>query len=357
VALTRTIAVDPFRALPDPALYQGRANLDLQLYDPRQATLTPTERRRVAEELEAAARAAPHAKDILSVTSGFYDSTSQLCQVHSNGFEGTSQETSFGVSCSVSMKDADGRRPEDYDSANSRFHADLAAPSEVGRRATERTARRLGSRKVASAVVPMVLENRAAGRLVGFLFGALSARALQQKSSFLDGKLGKSVASAKLTLTDDPHLTRGFASRLWDEEGIAAKPFPVFDKGVLRSFYVDTYYGKKLKMAPTTSGRSNLKWALGSKGLDALVAEVTDGFWVTEFLGGNSNGTTGDFSLGVQGFRIHKGQRAEPVSEMNISGNHLAFWSKLAEVGNDPYPYSSARTPTLLFDAVQFAGA
>jgi PmbA protein len=41
---------------------------------------------------------------------------------------------------------------------------------------------------------------------------------------------------------------------------------------------------------------------------------------------------------------------------MNISGNHLEFWKRLVAVGNDPYPYSAIRTPTLVFDAVQFAG-
>jgi PmbA protein len=86
------------------------------------------------------------------------------------------------------------------------------------------------------------------------------------------------------------------------------------------------------------------------------VAEVNDGMLVTGFLGGNSNGTTGDFSLGVQGFRIRNGRVAEPVSEMNISGNHLELWKQLSAVGNDPYLYSSMRTPTLVFDGVQFAG-
>ncbi len=83
---------------------------------------------------------------------------------------------------------------------------------------------------------------------------------------------------------------------------------------------------------------------------------MKDGILVTGFLGGNSNGLTGDFSLGVQGFRVRGGKIAEPVGEMNISGNHLEFWKKLAAVGNDPYPYSSMKTPTLVFEGVQFAG-
>jgi PmbA protein len=41
---------------------------------------------------------------------------------------------------------------------------------------------------------------------------------------------------------------------------------------------------------------------------------------------------------------------------MNISGNHLELWKQLVAVGNDPYPYSSVYTPTLVFESVQFAG-
>ena len=95
---------------------------------------------------------------------------------------------------------------------------------------------------------------------------------------------------------------------------------------------------------------------LGAKGQPELLADMKDGIFVTSFLGGNSNGTTGDFSLGVQGFRVRGGKTAEPVSEMNISGNHLEFWKKLAAVGNDPYPYSTIRVPTIVFEGVQFAG-
>jgi PmbA protein len=169
--------------------------------------------------------------------------------------------------------------------------------AEIGRTASERTLSRLGAKKAESSVLPMVLENRAAGRLVGALTAALSGQALQQKRSFLEGKVGQPVASPLLTLTDDPLVPKGFGSRLFDGEGIAAKVMPVFEKGVLRNYYVDTYYGKKLQMAPTTGGSSNLELTLGDRGQAGLLADIKDGILVTGFLGGNSNATTGDFSL------------------------------------------------------------
>jgi len=356
VALTRTLSPDPYRALPDPKLYEGRASVELDLEDPRYGELDSARRLELARALEDAARSVKGAETILSVTTGFGDTLAESARVHSNGFSGARRATDFGMSAQVSVKDPDGRRPEDWDAAGGRHFRALPDPERIGRGAAERALSRIGSKKGESALFTMAVENRSAARLLGFLLGPMSGAALQQKRSFLDGKLGETVGSARLDLADDPLVPRGLGSRLWDSEGIAARRFPLFEAGVLRNYYVDNYYGRKLGMAPTTRGMSNLAWKLGEKGRDTLLAELGDGLFVTGFLGGNSNGTTGDFSLGAQGFRVRGGKLAEPVGEMNVSGNHLELWKRLAAVGNDPYPWSAARTPTLVFEGVQFAG-
>ena len=85
--------------------------------------------------------------------------------------------------------------------------------------------------------------------------------------------------------------------------------------------------------------------------------ELGRGILVTGFLGGNSNSSTGDFSAGVAGFLFDKGEIVQPVSEMNLASNHLEFWHKLIGVGNDPYPFSSLKTPCLVFEGITMAGA
>jgi PmbA protein len=306
--------------------------------------------------MEAAARGVKGAEAILSVTASFNDSLSESFLVHSNGFAGNRRDTAFWISAEVSVKDPDGRKPEDYSYAGTRFWNEMPNAAEQGRIAATRTLARVGSKKGDSAVLSMAIDARAAGRMLGPLMGPLSGGSLQQKRSFYEGKAGTTVGSPLLTITDEPLIPKGFGSRLFDGEGIAAKTMPVFDAGVLKNYFIDTYYGKKLKMAPTTSRASNLVVKLGTKGQAELLADMKDGIFVTGFLGGNSNGTTGDFSFGVQGFRVREGKTAEPIAEMNISGNHLEFWKKLAAIGNDPYPYSTIRVPTLVFDGVQFAG-
>ena len=356
VTLARTLAPDPHRRLPDPELYRGQAQVDLELEDPSHGALDSATRRRMAEELEVAARGAPGAERILSVTTGVSDTRAESALVHTNGFEGTKHGTDFWISAEVTVKDADGRRPEESAASGGRFRAALEPTETVGRRAAERALARLGSAKGESALMTMAVDARSGGRLVAALLGPLAAAALQQKRSFLEGKLGSAVGTALLDLADDPLVPRGLGSRLYDGEGIAARRFPIFEGGVLRSYFIDTYYGRKLGMPPTTARASNLAWRLGPRSQADLLREMGDGILVTGFLGGNSNGTTGDFSLGVRGFRVRGGRLAEPVGEMNVSGNHLELWRQLVAIGNDPYPYSAMRTPTLVFERVQFAG-
>ncbi len=356
VAMARKLQPDPFRSLPDPKLYQGQAAVDLDLVDPAQGALTAAGRRERAQAAEAGARGAKGGGAILSVSTGFSDVLSEVFRVHTDGFEGTRRGTTFSVSAEVSVKDPDGRRPEDWDYAFARHLSAVPPADAVGRTAAERAVARIGARKGESAAMTVLVDARAAGRLVSTLLQPLSGMALQQKQSCLEGKLGQPLGSALLDVADDPLVPRGIDSRLFDSEGLAARRFPIFEKGVLRNHYVDTYYGRKLKMDPTTRSASNLSWTLGTKGRDGLAADAREAVLVTGFLGGNSNGTTGDLSLGVQGYRIRGGRIAEPVGEMNVSGNLLTLWKGLVAVGNDPYPYSKLRTPTLVFEGIQVAG-
>src|SRR5215831_10793832 len=355
IAMTRVLAKDPFRQLPEPDLYHGQPDVELSLEDPGYDRVQAGERRRLAQAIEAASRGAPGADAIQSVTASFSDGWGESFRVHSNGFEGAQRQTQFWMSASVTVRDADGR-PEDWDSAGKRFFAELPSPSVVGRNATERALSRRGARKGKSAPMTMVVDARAGGRLCGYLAQALAAVSLQQKRSFLEGKLGQAIASPRLTIIDDPVRPKGFGSRRFDGEGLAARSLPIIEAGVLRNYYVDTYYGRKLKMAPTTGRSSNVVFTPGYRSQEQLLASIKEGILVTSFLGGNSNTTTGDFSVGVRGFAIRSGRRAEPVAEMNVSGNQLELWKRLVAIGNDPYPYSTILTPTLVFEGVQFAG-
>ncbi|MDI1436886.1 TldD/PmbA family protein [Polyangium sorediatum] len=356
IGLTRTLAKDPHRSLPDPALYSKATPEGLSMADPKIESITALDLRRTAQSMEEAARSVKGSEAILSVTTNGYHSWSETTQVHSNGLEASFAGTEFSISADVSIKDDDGRRPEEGEYAWVRLYADLPDVAAVGRRATERALARRGAKKAPSAVMPVLIDNRAAGRFLSYLLRPITGAALQQKRSFLEGFMGKPFGSDKLDFADDPLLPKGLGTRPFDGEGLAARRMPVFEKGVLKNHYIDTYYGKKLSMAPTTGGSTNIAWKLGPKTQAALALDVKEGLLITSFLGGNSNDATGDFSLGVQGFVIRGGKIAEPIAEMNVSGRHVDVWKRLIAVGNDPFAYGTSRTPTLVFDGMQVAG-
>ena len=356
IALAKAIQPDPFRALPDPTLYKGQASIDLQLEDPKYADVSADVGRAAAKAMYEAAKSVKGSDAILNVNSSFSSNLVETWMVTSNGFSGANRGTSFFISAQLSVKDSDGRRPEELDYAGSRFWNAVPDAASVGTNAAMRALRRLGSKKGETSAMTVIIDNRAGGRLAGMLAGPLSANALQQKRSFLDGKVGQEIVSPLMSITDDPLVPKAFGSRKFDGEGIAAKPRAIIENGVLKSYYVDTYYGRKLKMQPTSGSASNLTWKLGTKSQQQLTADAKEALFITGFIGGNSNGGTGDFSVGVVGFRVRNGAVAEPLAEMNLSGNHLDFWQKLVAVGNDPFPYSSLRTPTLVFENVSVAG-
>ena len=355
VAMTKMLAADPARALPDPKYYQNRSEQDLQIFDPAHAALQLEDRQKFARSVEDAALSA--SDKIISVTSTFYDQNSHSVQLHSNGFRGQKQATSFWAGADVSVQGQGDRKPSDWWWAGARHRADLPEAVEIGRKAALLAMDHIGAHKVPSERMSLVVQNRAAGTLMGHLLKTMTGAALQQKRSCLDGKIGQQVSSAKLNLTDDPFIAKGFGSRLYDSQGISAKAWPLFVDGVLKNYYIDAYYARKLSMQPTTASRSNIVFGKGEGDQDSIVKGIKKGILVTSFIGGNSAPATGDFSLGLRGHLIEDGKLTQPVDEMNITDNLLKFFPRLSAVGADPYLYSRMLAPTLCFDDVQFSGA
>src|SRR5690606_6302795 len=149
------------------------------------------------------------------------------------------------------------------------------------KKAVERALARVGSDKIATEKMSIIVENRAAGRLFNFMAGALQGRNLQQRQSFFEGKLGQQVASPLLSVVDDPLVVHGLDSRHFDYEGISARRLPIVEKGILRNYYVDTYYGRQLSMDPTTGSASNGVVELGDKDQAGWMRELGRGILVT----------------------------------------------------------------------------
>lgn len=353
VAITAALEPDEYRRITPDALFADRPTDDLDLVD---ASVQALEREQRVAWCRALDEVAHQHDRVISATSGVYDGTQKSASASSNGFSGEQQSTYCWLGVSVTLRDQGDKRAEDGFYAGSAHVGDLPDPERVGKTALDRTLSRLDSEKGPTVKTSMVVDSRAAASLIGRLLGSANARSIQQGRSFWASLLGEEAFSKKLTIVDDPLIVRGLSSRHYDNEGISAKVLPIVENGVVRNIYVDTYYGRKSDLTPTTGSPSNRVLTLGTRSLDDLLGEVETGVYVTSWLGGNADSTTGDFSLGLRGHMIENGNIGRPVGEMNVTGNLRELFTRLELVGNDPYPYSTTLAPSLVFADVDFSG-
>lgn len=350
---TRFLAEDKARTLPDASLYYRGGGADLQLIDPKFDSIQPDDK--VALAMNLCNEMMGKDDRIISANSSYSDEKDFKYMVASNGFEGETSGSSFSVSASVSIHGEGDARPESfwYDSS---LYYDVLKKEGIGTKALERVLRKLGQKKVASGKYKMVVDNMNSARLLSPIIDAIYGSSIQQKNSFLLDKLNQQVLGDKVTLTDEPHLIKASGARYFDGEGVATKRMPVFENGVLKTYYIDTYTANKMQVSPTIASPSIFTMQLGTKDTEELITSVDNGLLITGFNGGNCNSTTGDFSYGVEGFLIESGKLTQPISEMNATGNMITLWNNLLEAGNDPRTFSSWRIPSLLFDEVDFSG-
>lgn len=353
VKSTKYLTADKFRELPDPKYYPENLDTDLQLRDPNYEDVTTENRLQIVKEIHDIAKA--ESKQIISVTAGCGDAVYSNFKALSNGFSAHKDGSIFSMGAEVTVKDKDSR-PEDWRWVQSRFYNLLPDMSVIAKQAANGALDKRGQSKIKTGKYTLIVENRAATGLLSMLISPMSAASIQQKSSYMDGMIGKSIASNKLTVLDNPFIIKGLASRLYDGEGIESKKREIITNGVLQQYYIDSYYGKKLGLEPNGGSSSNLILEVGERTIEQIVADTQQGIFVTSFNGGNSNSTTGDFSFGISGFYIEKGEIVKPVSEMNISGNSKELWQNLEELGNDPYQYSQWQVPALVFGGVSCSG-
>ncbi|MEN9917630.1 MAG: hypothetical protein RL662_66 [Bacteroidota bacterium] len=355
ISSTRFLAEDKFRQLPVSERYSKASDLfDLNLEDKDFWKYSTEQKLSLAKQTVEEVYGTD--SQIVSVVAAYDDGWGAEYMIASNGFEGEAQDTVFSLSAEVVLKTDGDVRPESYWYNNSLYWKDLEKQG-IASKALERVLQKLGQTKIKSGSYPMLLDNMVASRMLSPLIGAMYGSAIQQKNTFLLNKLHTQITSPLLTVTDNPHLKCTFGSRWFDGEGVATHKQCIIEKGVLNTYFIDTYNALKLDVAPTIASPSVLTFEKGTKSCTELMQSLTKGILVTGFNGGNTNSTTGDFSFGIEGFLIENGIAIKSISEMNITGNILDLWSNLVEVGNDPFSrYASRQVPSLLFDGVSFSG-
>ena len=355
----RMLTPDICRDLPDPdrCCKEALTGNELELRDFGYESVTMDRRKQIAME----ASAFPYKGDgftLISEEGEYSDSVYDCYLANTQGLSCIHRETNFDYGVEVTIQDSKGDRYSGYwwESSETLEGFD---PAGCSRKAIEKAAAQIGSEPVKSGKYNMVVDSEVASRMVSPLLKALNGYSLQQNCSFLVDSLGKKVLPEGLTIIDMPHIKGECCSRLFDSEGVTTRTAEIIAGGEVKQYFLNTYTSAKMGMEPTVEGATRpvvMPWP--RKGLDraSILEMCRDGILVTDFNGGNSNGTTGDFSFGIEGFLFKDGKIVRPVSGMLITGNFLALWQGLICAGDDARRCMSKLIPTLAFSNVDFSG-
>ncbi|MDT3778255.1 TldD/PmbA family protein [Nitrospira sp. MA-1] len=363
-SLARAVVEDETSGLPAPD-HMVTDIPDMDMKDDRQLT--------VDEEIDLARRTEQSA---FSADTRITNSEGAECSAgygsillaNSHGFIGSYASSSYSLSVSpIALDSQNGGMQRDYwYSVKRKFH-ELESPEKIGQEAARRTLRRLGSRTITTQEVPVIFDPETAKGLLGHISSAVSGYSLYKGASFLLGQLGKSIASDLVTVIDDGRLAGGLGSRPFDGEGLPTRKTLVVDKGVLSSYMLDTYSGRKLGMASTgnasrsvgenpTVGATNLYLSPGSYSPEEILKSMKRGLFVTDLIGFGVNLVTGDYSRGAVGFWVENGELTHPVEEVTIAGNLQQILKDIEMVGNDLEFRGRLASPTVKIRKMMVAG-
>ena len=360
VAMAKASPEDPYACLADEADL-ARDYPDLDLFDATE--VSSADLTEAALAAEAAALAVPGVSN--SAGAGASAGMGGMVLVTSHGFSGSYAGSRFGRSVSVIA--GEGTRMErDYDFDSRLYFADLDDAAEIGRRAGERVVKRLNPRQVPTGKdVTVVFEPRMARGFIGHLAGAINGASVARKTSFLRDQMGKQVLKAGLSLTDDPLIARGPASRPFDGEGVTGQKLAMVEDGVLQHWFLSTSTARELGLKTNgrgvrggnlvSPGSTNLRFTAGEQTPEELIRQIGTGFYVTELIGQGVNMVTGEYSRGASGFWIENGELAFPVAEVTIASNLRDMFLRVTPA-NDIDDSFSIAAPTLAIEGMTLAG-
>jgi PmbA protein len=355
---------DPFAGLPDHSELGSLAG-DLQLYSDDINQIDTSQRIENALEAEDAALSAdPRITNSEGASFDAYSGSRVFA--NSRGFLGSYRMSSCSLSATPVAREGESME-RDYWYSHARSYAKLESPAAIGRKAAERTLRRLGSRKVATQKVPVVFDQLTARTLLSNIFEAVDGESIYRKASFLADKLGERVASENVTIVDDNTIAGLFGTSPFDDEGVPTRRTVVIDRGILKNYLLNTYTARKLGLRTTGNaargltgnasvGHGNLYLQKGDQTPDEIIRGIAKGLYVTELIGSGVNTVTGDYSRGAAGLWIENGEFAYPVSEITIASTLQQMLMDVASIGSDLEFRGSIASPTLVVGEMTISG-
>ena len=329
---------------PDLALYHG-ASVDVE-----QATKLALEAEKSALEYDA--------KIVNSNGASFNSHTGVRVYGNTHGMLKSYLSSRYSLSCSVIGGELD-QLENDYEYTVSREFDALSLADWVGQNCAKKVIARLNPQKLTTREVPVIFLNDVATGLISHLTGAISGGSLYRKSSFLLDHLGKQVLPDWFQISERPHLLKRLASTPFDSEGVRTQDLEIIQDGVLQTYLLTSYSGRKMGMQSTGHAGGIHNWLVKPNltgGLTALLRQMGTGLLVTDVMGQGVNIVTGDYSRGAAGFWVENGEIQYPVAEITIAGQLQDMLKNIVAVADDIEHRSNIQTGSILLDKMKISG-
>ena len=329
---------------PDLALYHS-ANVDVE-----QATKLALEAEKSALEYDA--------KIVNSNGASFNSHTGVRVYGNTHGMLQSYLSSRYSLSCSVIGGELD-QLENDYEYTVSREFDSLSPADWVGQNCAKKVIARLNPQKLTTREVPVIFLNDVATGLISHLTGAISGGSLYRKSSFLLDHLGKQVLPYWFQISERPHLLKRLASTPFDSEGVRTQDLEIIQDGVLQTYLLTSYSGRKMGMQSTGHAGGIHNWLVKPNltgGLTALLRQMGTGLLVTDVMGQGVNIVTGDYSRGAAGFWVENGEIQYPVAEITIAGQLQDMLKNVVAVADDVEHRSNIQTGSILLDKMKISG-
>lgn len=264
----------------------------------------------------------------------------------------------YSLSCSV-IAEHQEQLERDYEYTVARDINQLAQPNWVGENAAQKAIARLQPQKLATQEAPVIFLNDVATGLISHLAAAISGGSLYRKASFLLDHLGKKVLPDWFEIVERPHLLRQLASTPFDSEGVRTQDMEIIRNGILQTYLLTSYSGRKLGMQSTGHAGGIHNWLVkpnSSGKLTALLRQMNRGLLVTEVMGQGVNLVTGDYSRGAAGFWVENGEIQYPVAEITIAGQLPDMLRNIVAVADDIEHRSNIQTGSILLEKMKISG-
>ena len=329
---------------PDLELYHG-ASVDVE-----QATKLALEAEKSALEYDA--------KIVNSNGASFNSHTGVRVYGNTHGMLQSYLSSRYSLSCSVIGGELD-QLENDYEYTVSREFDALSPADWVGQNCAKKVIARLNPQKLTTREVPVIFLNDVATGLISHLTGAISGGSLYRKSSFLLDHLGKQVLPDWFQISERPHLLKRLASTPFDSEGVRTQDLEIIQDGVLQTYLLTSYSGRKMGMQSTGHAGGIHNWLVKPNltgGLTALLRQMGTGLLVTDVMGQGVNIVTGDYSRGAAGFWVENGEIQYPVAEITIAGQLQDMLKNIVAVADDIEHRSNIQTGSILLDKMKISG-